>query len=109
MPQRLPLIPSEPHYRFSTELGGVVFIIEMRWNTRDAAWYMSVFDETEIPILSGMKLVLGALLGRRSVDPRRPGGAFVISDLSGSGTEAGFDDIGERVVVSFFSEEELLA
>lgn len=107
MPQRLPLIPGEPHYRFSTELSGIPFVVEVRWNQREEAWYMTVLDANESPVLSGVKLVLGALLGARSADPRKPPGAFVVADLSGTGRDATLDDLGTRVVVSFFSNEEL--
>jgi hypothetical protein len=107
MPTQLPFIPSEFNYRVNSVVDGVEYIFDVRWNGRDEAWYMDLYDVDEDPIRTGMKIVLGSLIGRRSVDPRYPAGAFVASDLSNSGTDATFDDLGVRVVVFFYSFEEL--
>lgn len=107
MPQRLPLVPSVPSYSFRTELDGVTYFVRVRWNARDSSWYATLHDDQEVPILSGLRLVLGALPGIRSADPRAPGGVFLVTDLSNTGTEAGLDDMGERVVTSFFTDQEL--
>jgi hypothetical protein len=106
--QRLPLEPGNvggAFQEFPTVLDGSEFIVRVRWNTRDAAWYLSLFDVADDPIFQGIKIVLGVALGRRVTDERMPG-VFLAADLnSPDGTDrrdAGFDDLGERVVVDFY-------
>lgn len=105
--QQLPLIPSEPNYRFGTALNGKQVIIDVRWNGRDEAWYLDLLTEDEEPIRTGMKVVLGTILGGRSANADFPVGVFVASDLSGEGREATLDDLGVRVLVHFMTPEEL--
>lgn len=107
MPQQLPLRPSIPNYRVGTKLGGVSYVLDVRWNGRADAWYLDVLDEGADPIRVGIKLVLGAALGRRCVDPRFPPGILMASDTSGAGVDATLDDMGDRVQVFYFPPEEL--
>ncbi len=107
MAQRLPFIPSDPAYRFATTLDGVSFVIDVHWNTREQAWYMDLLDDDETPIRSGIKIVLGALLGARSADDRFPEGTFSVVDTSGAELDATFDDMGVRVQVWYLTSAEL--
>lgn len=108
MPVELPLIPTEPFYTFGVDLENSTYFIEMRWNGRDGAWYMSVMKEDETPIRMGIKVVLGTFLGRRSVNPKFPPGILVAVDLTGEGRDATLDDLGTRVVVYYYTAEEIL-
>jgi hypothetical protein len=108
VPVLLPLQPSIASYRFSTELAGDEFLIDVRWNSRDESWYLDVLLPDETLIMAGLRVVLGAL-GIRYSDSRRPRGMLLAYDRSGEAREAGFDDIGERVVVLFFTVDELEA
>lgn len=108
MPVELPLIPSEPNYTFGVDLDEVTYLVEMRWNGRDNAWYMNFFEEDETPIRTGIKMVLGTFLGRRSVSPKFPSGLLVAVDLTGEGKDATLDDLGTRVVVYYYTREEIL-
>ena len=109
MATQLPFIPNEFQYRVNTVVEGTEFIFDMRWNGRDSAWYMDLLDIEGDIIRAGMKIVLGSAIGIRSADARFPDGFFSASDLSNSGVDAGFDDLGVRVVVFFFTFEELEA
>lgn len=102
----LPLQPSIPNYRVGTALDGVQYILDVRWNGRDGAWYLDLLQEDETPIAHGLKLVLGAAIGSGITNPDFPPGVFVCRDLSGVGLDAGFDDIGTRVVVYYFPDSE---
>ncbi len=103
MPQELPLEPSTPSYRVSTTLGGVPYVLDVRWNARDDAWYLDIRDEEALAIRVGIRVVLGVMLGRRCVDPRFPAGFIFAADTSNRGEEAGLDDLGARVKVYFFT------
>lgn len=98
----LPLVPSIPYYRVGTALAGAQYILDLRWNGRDESWYMDVLAEDETPIRLGIKVVLGTILGGREVDPLFPAGVLQAVDLTNSGTEAGLDDLGDRVQVYFY-------
>ena len=100
----LPLEPSIPNYRVGTTLDGVVYLLDVRWNSRDEAWFLDLLAEDETPIVRGIRVVLGALLGSRSADPAFPPGVLIASDLAGTGTDPGFDDLGQRVKVYYIPD-----
>jgi hypothetical protein len=99
----LPLQPSIPNYRLGVALDGTQFVLDVRWNSRDGAWYLDLRDAQAVAIRVGIRVVLGAMLGRRSVDPRFPAGILFAADLGGKDQEAGLDDLGTRVQVYFFT------
>lgn len=103
----VPFEPSIPNYRFSTTLLSQTYVFDVRWNARDDAWYFDILDSANSPILHGVKIVLGALLGGRCVDPRFPAGRFMACDMTDSGTEAKYDDLGVRVLIYFMSYDEI--
>lgn len=107
MPSTLPLVPSIPFYRVGTTLNNVQYLLDITWNGRDGAWYMSILDADANPIAMGLKLVLGSRLGRTSAAPNFPDGAIVLQDTSGNGVDAMFDDLGTRVIAIYFTPTEL--
>lgn len=107
MIQQLPLRPSIPNYRVGTVLNSTPVLLDVRWNARDAAWYLDMLTEDEDPIAIGCKIVLGVLLGGRSTNPAFPVGVLMAADLSGEGREATLDDLGTRVLVYFYTPEEI--
>lgn len=88
-------------------MDSVQYVLDVRWNAREAAWFLDILAEDETPIISGVKIVLGTTLGRRSADSAKPAGLLRAFDLSGRSEEAGFDDLGTRVVVYYFSADEV--
>lgn len=93
----LPLDSDNPFYERSTTIENVPYIFNVRWSDFEQAWYFDLWDENSNPIVSGIKLVLGVILARRCVDPRKPTGALFLSDLSGDDLDAGRFDLGTRV------------
>lgn len=106
MPQQLPLTSAFSNYRVGTSLDGVQYTLDVRWNGRDEAWYMDVLAEDGTPIRRGIKLVLGALLGGRTIDPGFPDGVMIAADLARLGRDAAVDDLGDRVAVYFVPYED---
>lgn len=98
-----PIEPSTPNQRMDFALDGTRYVFEFRWNDRDQAWFMSMFDEQESPIMESVKITLGSIIGSHYVDPRKPPGPIFAADLSNLNQEAGIDDLGERVQV-YYSE-----
>ena len=107
MPVKLDFVPAVPNYRFGTTLDGIPYIFDVRWNGRDRAWYFDLLEEDETIIITGITVVLGAILDGRSAADSIPLGAIIAADLASSGTDATFDDIGDRVGVYFYTAAEL--
>lgn len=105
----LPFVPSIPFYRMGTTLNGSQYIFDLRWNGRDAGWYMDISEQDETPIVNGIKIVLGCYLGRRCSHTLFRDGVFVAIDTAGTRTDAGIDDLGTRVIVRYFTIEEVVA
>lgn len=103
----LPCAPGSAHYTFSTDLDGVTYGFEFRWNTRDAAWYMSIFTGDDEPIISSVKVVVDLPLAFRCADARMPLGTFIAYDTSGQQLDPGIDDLGERVQLTYLDASEL--
>lgn len=100
---------TDPHFEFSTTFDGVTFDLDCRWNEREQAWYFDLLTEDGTPIVRGVKIVLGVMLGGRTgvSNPLFPAGALMAFDLSDEGREATLDDLGTRVVVYFVPTEQL--
>jgi hypothetical protein len=88
-------------YSMRVPLNGVEFLLAFKWNTREGAWYFTISDAAGVPIRSGVKVTLGPGLLRSCVDVRRPRGEFIAVDTTGQGQEAGFTDLGDRVLLTF--------
>jgi hypothetical protein len=99
-----------PHFRQTTELDGKTYGLEFYWNTRDLAWYLSIWDSAfESRLLAARKLAVGAqVLGRIPRDAGLPPGEIMAQDLSGTNAEPGMKDLGLRVVVAYWLQTELL-
>lgn len=115
----IPFSAENPINKFSTTLDGIQYGFRARWNSRDnfdpltntnaGAWYVDISDDTGEPIATGVKVVLGAFLGRQFNHPLFRDGALVAVDLSGAGREATIDDFGARVQVMRISAVEILS
>jgi hypothetical protein len=107
--QELPLV-AIANYRFGTTLNNTAYVIDVRWNADDSSWYMDFFAEDgETVLATGIRIVLGTYLGRHKWVPPFTAGVFVAYDLSGQRKDPGFDDLGTRVVVRYFTAEEVFA
>lgn len=105
MADYIPFIKSDNNYQLLVPLTGDSgtdnFIINTRWNSRDAAWYIDIFENDLTPIAMGLKLVLGAQLGRSLKHLKFFQDHFLqVIDTSGTRQDAAFDDLGGRVVVA---------
>jgi hypothetical protein len=109
-PVVLPFTPSVAYYTFSTTLADRIYIFDVHWNARDLAWYFDLLDSNSNVIASGVKVVLGAVLARWGVnDPLIQQGSLVAKDTSKQDREAGFDDLGTRVQVRYYTIYDILA
>lgn len=105
----IPLTPSETNYRLLVPLDEETFSFDVRWNSRDAAFYIDIRQDDETPIALGLKLVLGAPIGRHCTHPFFVEHFLKMIDSTDSGLDATFDDIGDRVVLLHLSRKSLFA
>jgi hypothetical protein len=105
---KLPFVGSILNYTFSTTIAGASYRFDVHFNERDEAWRFSLFEADSKPIIYGVKIVLGAFLGRKSRHRLFADGVFVAMDLSGKSREATFEDLGTRVVVQWVPALELI-
>lgn len=110
MPTILPIVQGDADQAWTTDLAGVIYLVRLRWNLREAAWYLDVLERDErTPIVQGVKVVLGAMLGRRAQHPLFHDGALIARDTSGAAREATLEDMGARVELWYFTRLELAA
>lgn len=104
----IPVKPSIGHQEFTTTLASVPYLFQFRWNARDEAWYMNVREVDLTPIVLGAKIVLGCFIGRRSQHVLFRRGVIVAHDITYQHQEAGYDDIGKRVIVKYIPALDIL-
>ena len=104
----VPFVPSIGNYRFGTTLQDTPYLLDVAWNVTEQAWYFTVRESDQTIIQSNLKIVLGTYIGRRSDHPLFTQGVFVAIDLTNKGQEAGFDDLGTRVVVQYIPQLDLV-
>ena len=98
------LFDGTAHYRQTTPLDGVVFVLNFDLNSRDGNWYLSVHDSDDLPIrgLIGRKVVVNyALQLRAHTDARPLGQLMVVSDTQG---DPGLLDLGNGVTLTYIPE-----
>lgn len=107
MPVILPLLPDIPFQEVDIALDGTVYRFNFQWAERESIWYMDISTIDDDLIQGGIRLVLGTYLGWRVTDPDYPAGLLRLFDNSHSGQEARLDDLGTRVVMHYYSQDEL--
>jgi hypothetical protein len=108
---QLPFRGSVAVYDFSTTIGSATYTFLVGWNYRENAWYMNITDADNNVIINSVKLCLGAFLGRTAAVSPFTDGVLVAIDrnaINDGGVEAGFDDLGTRVVIRYVETADLL-
>ncbi len=105
----LPLAPGDPNNQFQVVLNEEIYTFDVRWNTRDEAWYFDLSDVNGTVIVAGVKVVLGALLGRRSSHQFFRENVLVAIDSTLANVDATFDDLGARVFIKHMTVGEYIS
>ena len=104
------LIPTKtdlPRYDFEIELEGATYTFSFDWNDRDEGWYLSVFNAAKNPLIQGRRIVIQYPLLDPHRDSQLPPGVLLADDTSGQNIEPGFEDLGGRVKLLYFSSAEI--
>lgn len=108
MSVEVPLKKGLPFFDLQVELESVTYTLTLRWNERAARWFLDVADVTgEVLHLGGMCVVADFPIAPH-ITGREPRGALIFVDTSGEGLDPGFEDLGERVVLRYYTVAELL-
>lgn len=103
----LPVLQDGSWFQFSIELDSVTYQFEFRWNERESCWYTTLRDGEGNPIVSGRKVVLGPLFHKFRSNPSAPQlGDVYVTDTSGAELDAGLEDLGRRVKLTYASDSE---
>lgn len=102
------LIPTSagvPYFTQKTRLDGRDYVLRFAYNQRAERFSLSIYDESDAPLLLDLWLVSNwPLLRHYRSDPRLPPGELVAVDLTGDGSPATLDELGEgkRVELTYF-------
>ncbi len=113
----IPLRPDLDAYEETVTLDGVAFDLLFRWNNRDECWYLSIFDPTvtasedgsRTPILGSLPILTGWVLLAQYRMQERPQGDLFVFDSSGQGLDPGRRDLGSRVLLIYYTADEIAA
>lgn len=108
MPVIVPCRTDYPDYQFQVVLDDVTFTLRFRWSSRESFWYVDVMQEDLTPIRMGVKVTVNTPLDIWDLtDPARPAGILMAVNTSQRHDEAGYQDLGGRVVLYYISALEL--
>lgn len=110
MPVIVPVFPSTPLYKERVRLEGRDYIFRFDWNDREQRYYLHLFDQDEVPLLLGVKVIANwGLLTRHHFNPALPPGELIPMDLESGGEPPTFDDFGTRVRLFYYASDEDLS
>jgi len=92
------------------ELDNVTFTLHVYWNEREAAWYLDLHDDSDSPIVCGIKLVASyPLLTAYHAYEGCPTGELFIIDVEGNFDTAhtDFDGLGARYRLAYLTAAEV--
>lgn len=106
----LPIDQTGSWFQFQTELDGVTYGFEFRWNEREGFWFCTMRDGEGNAIVSGRKVVLGPLFAKyRSREPVWPAADVYALDTGAGDVDAGYADLGRRVLLIYATDAEIIA
>lgn len=92
----IPIPIDSPSFKIRTILDGTQYVLKLDWNDRFERWSLSIFDESEVPLLMGIPLHINSdVVGRFEIEGL-PLGQFMLFDNSLKGDEATRDSLGNR-------------
>lgn len=94
----LPCRADLPRYAFRIELDGKVYAFSFDYNDREGAWFMSISDDADAAIVTGVRVITGTPLLDFLVSQktRLPPGLLYVVDTENGGEDPGQNDLGLR-------------
>jgi hypothetical protein len=96
------------YYDELVPIEGVEYLFEFYWNARDTLLYLSLYDQDQNPIASGIPLVVNWNLLRRFRGlPNVPPGLLMAVDSSGNNLDAAaVTDYGNRIQLIYATSDD---
>lgn len=107
---RVPTMQGAAAYDQRMVLDGVSYTLNLNWNGRVGAWYLSIYSAADEPLLLSRKLATNSpILARFRFVEGLPPGEFFAVDASNSIAYAGYDELGDGLGVKlyYFDAEEM--
>lgn len=112
---RIPTRSDLDFYEMQLTLDGSPFDLVFRWNARDEVWYLSIYDPavaetvdgSRTPIIGSIPVFVGGPLLSLCRRRDRPLGELIAIDTQGNDEDPGRRDLGDRVVLLYYSQAEL--
>lgn len=119
MPQTIVVSSEVERDQFVTELMDIRVTVVVRWNPRaenadangnetEGAWFLDLFDERGVPIFYGARISTGLPIARWARHPLTRLGLFMAVDTTGKFVDPGRFDLGGRVLLLHYTEDEVM-
>lgn len=102
----LPTSTVDSNYRFDVELDGVVYRLAFKFNSRDEAWYLTIFDTSDRLLRAGIRVVNEWPLLRLWAEASRPAGEMIVANKGELLTPPGLTQLGQEAVLTYLDEAE---
>lgn len=101
----LPVRTDLPSYTSQIVLEGVPLIFRLAWSHRAQAWAMSFLTRDRVPLLMGIRVVVGAQLMGTYARPGLPRGEVLAIPRAGSTGRIARHDLGSRVELVYITSD----
>ncbi len=104
---RLPTRQDRANYKLEVDLDDVTFRLTFKFNSRDEAWYMTIFDANGVLLRAGIKLVSewSHLRLWQDFDVRPARGIFTLNtNITSKLSKAGLKQLGTDVLFLYDGE-----
>ena len=94
-----------PNYEIEVELDGVSYRIDLRYNSRQESWFMTLKDAAGTILRAGISVVSGFPLLQRMKDQTRPDGDIMAMPIAVDSIDAAnLEQLGTDVVLTYTGE-----
>ena len=94
-------------YSFQVSLDSIVYRFDFQFNERESFWYFAISDEAGTVLRSGVKVVTNFPLLRLLVNTDAPPGSIMAIDPTDAEADAGLEDLGDSVLLTYVEEASL--
>ena len=98
-----------PAFRKNYSLEGTIYSIKLVYNSRSEEWFMSIEDEENETIISGIKLVTGIfLLTNKRFTESLPAGDFIVEKQSDNkNIVLNKETLGTEYILNYYTAQEV--
>jgi hypothetical protein len=106
MPSEIPIESGLTNFDYQVELDSTIYNMSIYWNDREEHWYMDIYNEDQLALLLGAKLVQSYDMLKDYNDVRLPPGLLLYFKAATDAAETA-DSLGTDYTLVYFTEEEV--